>query len=384
MIRFVELLIALLIVVVLFVLVGAILPSSRYIEHTLETNRPLRQVYDTINGFHRAADWHPLRAHDPRIEFQYEGEERGEGARLVYHSRNPRIGTGSLEVTESEQDERVVYAAENDRLGESKRHIITLNERGKTIEIRWGYHVDYGWNLFGRYAGMYVQRTVGDDIRVGLGNLVGLLATMPNFDYKSLEIGLVEVQPANILYSSQESERNITAVENALVDALAALNKAAKDNKLEVTGPARLITTNFGSDKYEFDVALPVRDPNAVAAAAGEPSSVAPAQPAEPQFDEDGNPLPPAAPEAAPALPLLEGLRLPDGIEQAVGYGGRALRAEYVGHPAALPLVRDMLRSYAASHGYTIHNRAFEEYLSDIADTAAEDAAFNVYWPVEG
>jgi hypothetical protein len=59
-----------------------------------------------------------------------------------------------------------------------------------------------------------------------------------------------------------------------------------------------------------------------------------------------------------------------------------ALRAAYVGHPAALPLVRDMLRSFAAANGYDVHDRAFEKYLSEIDSTQPEDAEFYVYWPI--
>ena len=56
--------------------------------------------------------------------------------------------------------------------------------------------------------------------------------------------------------------------------------------------------------------------------------------------------------------------------------------APYRGHPAALPLIRDQLRSYAAAHGEQLHERAFEEYLTEIDETAAEDALFRVYWPI--
>jgi hypothetical protein len=374
MIRFVELLIALLIVALIFVLVGLFLPSSRYIEHSLETNRPLRQVFDTVNSFRRADDWHPLRAHDPRIQLRLEGPDRGVGARMVYESRQPRIGSGAFEIIESVQDERVVFAAENDSYGENKHHEITLRQRGRTIELRWGYSVDYGWNLFGRYAGMYLARTVGDDVRSGLGNLVGLLATMPNFDYKALEISVAEVEPVHILYVSTKSDRNITAVENAMVTATENIRRAIRDNKLEPSGPLRLITTNFGSEDYEFDVAIPVRFPEGVQPPAADPIDEQLA--AAPVLDDEGNPV------APPALPPLPGLKLPEGIQQGVGYGGRALMAMYAGHPAALPLVRDMLRSYAAAHGETIHDRAFEEYLTDIDSTASEDAEFHVYWPV--
>jgi hypothetical protein len=388
MIRFLELVIALLIVVVLFVLVGLFLPSSRYVEHSLETNRPLRQVFDTINSFRRFHDWHPLRAQDPRIDYQLEGAERGVGARLVYNSRQPRIGQGAFEIVESDQDERVVIAAENRRYGENKLHTFTLRERGRTIEIKWGYQVDYGWNLFGRYAGLYVTRTAGDDMRVGIGNLVGLLATMPNFDYKALEIAVVDVEPVPVLFASLSSDRNITAVENAMVAALENIRKVARDNRLEASGPPRLITTNFGADKYEFDVAVPVRRPGdagrtvaeAANAADADGEAVAPAE--EDVIVDDASADAAEAAAAARDLEPIQGLKLPDNVHSGVAYGGRALRAEYVGHPAALPLVRDMLRSYAAAHGYTIHDRAFEKYLSEIDATSAEDAQFNVYWPI--
>jgi hypothetical protein len=29
-----------------------------------------------------------------------------------------------------------------------------------------------------------------------------------------------------------------------------------------------------------------------------------------------------------------------------------------------------------------VHDRAFEEYLTDITETAAEDAEFKIYWPI--
>jgi hypothetical protein len=388
MIRFLELLISLLIVVALFVIVGLFLPSSRYIEHSLETNRPLRQVFDTINSFRRFHDWHPLRAHDPRIQYQLVGPVRGEGARLEYSSRAPRIGDGSLEIIESVQDERVVVRAENDRYGDNKLHTYTLRERGRTVEIRWGYQVDYGWNLFGRYAGLYVTRTAGDDLRVGLGNLTGLLATMPNFDYKSLEINQVQVEPVHMLFMSLNSDRNITAVENAMVGALETLRRTITQNKLEIAGPPRLITTNFGSEKYEFDVAIPVARAGeagaapAADAADGEAEQVADAPADQDAIVEFGSAAQPAAAAATEAMAPMEGLNLPDNVFHGVGYGGMALRAAYVGHPAALPLVRDMLRSFAAANGYDVHDRAFEKYLSEIEGTQPEDAEFYVYWPI--
>jgi hypothetical protein len=393
MTRFLEFLISLVIVAVLFLLVGVFLPSQRHVEHSMETNHPVRQVYDTINSFKRFGDWHPLRMHDPAIQYTLEGPERGQGAKLNYVSQKKPIGSGSWEIVNSEQDSQIEFALQNQAYGHNKTAVFTLQEQGKTVDITWEYDVEYDWDLFGRYAGLYVSRNVGDDIKLGLGNLVGLLATMPNFDYSTVDVLRVPIHPRNVLYVSTTADRNITAVENAMILALKDIRAAIAANGLEADGPARLITTNFGTEKYEFDVAIPVRrpDPNAV------PVAEAPVDPAA--VPADGTEVPAEAPvDAAPAEATaatevdmtiqpapapLEGLRLPSNVLSGQSYAGKALAAEYQGHPAALPLIRDMLRSYAAAHGETIHDRPFEEYLTEITETAAEEARFKVYWPIQ-
>src|SRR5690606_8455805 len=99
--------------------------------------------------------------------------------------------------------------------------------------------------------------------------------------------------------------------------------------------------------------------------------------------EAEGQPAPAAPEEPAPtALPLLADLKLTEPVQQGVSYGGKVLTTTYAGHPAALPLLRDQLRAYAATHGEQVHDRAFEEYLTDITSTAAEDAEFKIYWPI--
>jgi hypothetical protein len=396
MTRVIEFLISLVIVAVLFLLVGVFLPSRRHVEHSMETNHPVRQVYDTLNSFKRFHDWHPLKMHDPAIRYTMEGPERGVGAKLNYVSQRGAIGQGSFEIVNTVPDSQIEFAIENPAYGENKTSMFTLEEQGKTVEVTWEYDVEYGWNLFGRYAGLYAGRNVGDDMKLGLGNFVGLLASMPNFDYSSIDVKRVPVQPQNVLYVSTTSDRNITAVENAMILALKDIRAAMASNGLEAAASPRLITTNFGSDKYEFDVAIPVRRP-----VPGEAAAEAPADPAatDPAAAADPAAAPEASPDAAlaetpavetpvdmtiqPAPAPLEGLNLPTNVLSGQSYAGAALSAEYQGHPAALPLVRDMLRSYAAAFGYTIHDRAFEEYLTEIEETAPEEARFSVYWPIQ-
>ncbi|MCK7594932.1 SRPBCC family protein [Pseudomarimonas salicorniae] len=386
MYRLLELLISVLLVVALFVTVGLFLPGDRVFQHSIETNYPPRMVYDLMNGFKRFPEWYPLRAKDPSIQFSVSGEERGVGAKLYYTSENEKVGSGSFEIVDNLDPERIEYKIQSPAMGENKRAVVEIESQGKTTLITWTYTVDYGWDLLGRYAGLYVNRTVGDDVKLALGHVAGLLATMPRFDYTTVDIAHEEVEPQNMLFSKQKAKRNITAVEEAMVKAIEDLRKALAANKLEAAGPVRLITTNFGGEFYEFDVAIPFNLPE-------DPSFIDPAEEAAKRAEAHaeavakaeaaGEPVPqaPAEPEPTP-LPLLAGLQLPDTVQQGVTYGGKVVTTTYQGHPAALPLLRDQLRAYAATHGHQVHDRAFEEYLTDITETAAEDAEFKIYWPI--
>ena len=227
--------------------------------------------------------------------------------------------------------------------------------------------------------------------RVQKGMVAGLLATMPRFDYSNIEVAYEEIAPAHILYKKLKTKRNISAVEEGMSKAIAQLRKSLADNKLEAAGPVRLITTHFGSDEYEFDVAIPFAepenatyiDPNAPKEGEGEAMSEDDGATDEAAAEPAAEPMTAGAEPEAPALPLIAGLSLAEGVEQGVSYSGRVLTTTYQGHPAALPLLRDQLRAYAATHGEVVQDRAFEEYLTNLEDTAAEDAEFKIYWPIK-
>lgn len=376
MTRFLELLTSAVIVAILFVVVGVFLPDQRTVQHSVETSHPLRQAFDTLNSFKRFEEWNPLRQHDPRVAYTLSGATEGVGAQLDYASALPEIGKGSWHITESELDDRIRHTVYNDAYGQNKNYLMQFRQKGKIVEIDWTYTVEYGWSLPGRYAGLYVDRTIGDDMKRGLANISNLLASMPNFDYRNLEVQDILTPPMNVLYVTTTADRNITAVENAMDLALKDIRAAIAANQLVEVEKPRLITTNFGSEKYEFDVAIPV---------ALRGSRVSEEEEAADSAEETGTAVVDAATNEVDltAPEPLEGLKLPDNVHLGQSYGGRVLMAPYRGHPAALPLIRDQLRSYAASHGETLHERAFEEYLTEIEETAAEDAQFRVYWPIK-
>src|SRR3546814_10048143 len=66
MTRLIEILISLAIVAALMLLVALVLPSSRHLSESVETNRKMTIVFDTVNSLRRFTDWNALAFRDPQ------------------------------------------------------------------------------------------------------------------------------------------------------------------------------------------------------------------------------------------------------------------------------------------------------------------------------
>lgn len=376
MTRLIEILISLAIVAVLFVVVGVVLPGSRYLSESVETNRRMTIVYDTLNSLRRFTDWHPLILRDPGMQIELSGPESGVGARLDYSSDESSLGEGSWEIVATEPNQSVSYALTDAQRGDNKRTKYSFRptgRAGRNVEITQAYHVDYGWNLLGRYSGMYVSSNVGQDMKLGLSRLSNMLASVPNYDYAELEQPprLAQRPAETLLFVSAAVPRDNEAVARQMVGNLAWIEKVMTANNLEATGPVRIITNEFGADTYSFDVAMPVRrrsgaasdDDNGDDAEAGEEAETETATAAVP---------------AAAAVELDVDLQGP--VEVMQSPASQVAMAPFTGHMANLALVRDALRGWALTHGYETIDRPYEVWQSGIEDGFTEEGEFEVYW----
>ena len=387
MTRAIEWLISLLIVVALFVAIGVFLPAKRSVSHSVETNRPMATVFDTLDSFVRFKDWNTLVNYDPRMSINVTGPERGEGAKLEYSSMQRQIGQGSWTLVEAVPGERIVFALDNNASGEDKRMTFELErtgQRNQNVRITQRYTVDYGWNLIGRYAGLYVTRNVGDDIKRGLGKFSNLMATIPRFDYSQHpnEFKIVDVPAANLLLASATAKRSNDEIAIAMTNQLKWIEQVMEKSELEAAGPMRIITTDFGPETYAFDVVQPVRRKGTGPA---EASDEAEGEGAEAEAGDATAAVEPA-PAVDPNAPLerldvkLEGEGNP--VIYAQQPAIRAATTTYVGSAAGLARVRDLLRAWAMVRGNETADRPFEQYGVEIKNMLNEDAEYTVYWPL--
>jgi len=384
MTRLIEFVIALALVLALFLVIGLILPSSRELQESVETNRRMTIVFDTLNNVRRLKDWNPL-VPSAANELSYSGGENnaGVGAKVDFNSANPGWGQGSWEIVESERPApsggtgKIVYAITDKRMGTDKRSTFALEPSGKNnrnVKITQKYEVRYGWNLIGRYAGMYVSRHVGDAVKAGLSKLSNMLATVPNFDYREegstlTDLKIVDLPAEDILFvNAGNIDRNNDAIKASLKSNQEWIKRVMDANGLVAAGPLRVITTDFGTEKYAFDVAQPVRKGTAAPKADGDEAAAVP--PVAPPADVPAGELKVTIPSGAP-------------VEYARLQPRKAAYGSYTGYMSQLDNQRNALRAWAVTSGHEVVDRPYESWKSGIDGSFLEDGKFDVYWAVK-
>jgi Polyketide cyclase / dehydrase and lipid transport len=381
MTRLIEFLIAAAIVVVLFLVIALFLPAKRVLTYSIETNRPANTVYDVVNGFHHFKNWNPLLSYDNKMKVDISVDSKAIGSTLKYNSSKAVVGAGTWTLAEQEPGKKVVYKLDTNSVGSNKTMAITIEPvvaksknvtvNTKNLRVTQQYTVDYGWNLFGRYAGMYVNRNVGDEMKTGLQKLNTLLVSIPKYDYSAHTepFTVAEVPAQNVLVVPTEAKRANNEVVLAMTNQMSWVKKVMDANGLVSAGPMRIVTTEYTSSAYSFDIVVPVRKAGSATAAA---------TPAA-----EGDAAEPAAP--APVIAATEKLDIRvEGPVKAEFYPAvKTISTSYTGAAQSLVMVRDMVRAYAVANGYTPTDRAFDEYIGGVETQNEIDSKFKSYWPIK-
>ena len=359
MTRLIEMLISLAIVAVLFLVVGLVLPSSRHLSEQVETNRKMTIVYDTLNSFRRFKDWNPLVLRDPRMKVQFSGPVSGVGATMTYDSEHPQLGQGSYKIVGSEPNQSVTYAIENPQRGSEKQTKFIFRptgHAGRNVQIIQTYDVNYGWDLLGRYAGMYVRSHVGDDMKMGLQRLTNMLASVPNADYRAQGVRISDLKivdrPAEdlLVVNAGAIARDQDKLKAAMNADMEWIKRSIEASGLTAAGPMRIVSTEFGSQNYTFDVAVPVRRAGTDAAAAGA---------------------------------ALTGLKLQGPVKYVHTQPVRAATGHFTGYMMEIDNAHNMLRAWALTNGYEVVDRPYEDYVNGVEGAFSETGDFQLYWNIK-
>ncbi len=423
MMRVFEFIVALIIVVVIGVVAAVVMPSSGHVERSLVIGKDMRQVYDVLDNYRRLPDYSVLRSLDNDVKFSFSGKAYGPGSEVSWDSSNAKVGKGNLtiasakpefdQINSTTNEASIVWNFDSDWRGLDKHFTFDLKRqgsRGQLTEVTWSYDVAYGWNLVNRFANLYIHGDPDQFIQFGLNNLQNVLAGVPNIDYSSLVPYIEQTQPTPVLLVSTSIARKdgLDGLNEAVTKAKTQIEAAAKKLGVNITGPRVLITTNYGDENYTFDVAFPIDSSTltlngqseqltAPTPMSLEEATAAAAAPAPASSTPDiAAPAQASSTAAAAANKIAVGsqdslgrLVVDNNVRATLAFGGSALMGVWNGTFAGVPQVRDMLKAYAQTHGYTFDAVVHRSYDILVQPEVVDDggnittyAKYNVFLPV--
>jgi len=171
----IELLIALAISALFFVLLGFALPSKGMIERHIEIERPAIHVYDMVNSTRRFSAWQPWTYKDPDAAIEFSELQDGEGSKAYWTSTV--LGNGSQEIISGGELEKLVRLKMD--LGKRKGiSSIKIDPLDVGVKVSMTFETEFN-GLLERYRGLYLDTEQGDKLNLGLASLKATLENSP-------------------------------------------------------------------------------------------------------------------------------------------------------------------------------------------------------------
>lgn len=327
-----------------FVGVGLFLPAEVHVERSIAIKRPAATVFTLLNGFRHFQHWSPWARHDPQAEYRRSGPEAGPGARLDWRGDPATVGTGWQEIVASEPFRRIEIALDIGAQGRA-RSVYEIHGDRVGSRLTWNFDTDVtegvGWlgGLLGRWFGLFLDRWVGQDFERGLADFKTLAESLPPQDFSAADIEVLEVEPIEVLLAPGSSSQAPEAIAAALAGAYGSIMDHVRTHELEVVGQPLAITRAWEEGRYRFEAAIPVAGP----------------------------------------VPELPGAAVRRGFTPS----GRALRIVHRGPYETSGTSYELAAAYLAAHGLAHTGVTWEHYLSDPAETAAENIVTHIYFQLE-
>lgn len=240
------------------------LPDRAHVERSITIARPQAQVWLLLSNLRRFNEWSPWFARDPAARYTYSGPEAAVGSRLAWASERSDVGSGSQTIVALKPFESVELELDFGNLGKSQVRYELRTESNET-RVTWRMdselplHLDqrFGWNLLGRYMGLFMDRLTGPDFERGLLNLRALADTFPNVDIAGVTPQQLEMPARKLIYVEVDSAGDDAALKRAWDAGLLQLHRFVVQHGLKAGSAPLALTRRRDAGSWSFELALP-------------------------------------------------------------------------------------------------------------------------------
>jgi hypothetical protein len=155
---------------------GYVLPGNVHVERSAVLQADAGAIFPHINNLRRFHEWSPWAERDPNMKLEFTGPEEGVGAKMIWASEKSDVGSGSQEIVESAQSEKVVTALDFGEMGKSRASFQLQPEETGT-KVIWALDAELPATPFARWFGLFLDGMVGADYEAGLTRLKAKVET---------------------------------------------------------------------------------------------------------------------------------------------------------------------------------------------------------------
>jgi effector-binding domain-containing protein len=330
--------------IIIFIIIGFLLPRHVHIERSIEIERPASTVFVLLNSYETFTSWSPWAERDPLTQYVFSGPDSGVGARMSW-SGDPRlVGTGWQEITKSQPYSRVEMHLDFEQQGAADSYF-QIDEMLSGVHLTWGFDTDLveGQGLFGgllaRYFGLFFDKWIGTDYEQGLARLKVFAESLPASEFSDLDVEIVDVEPLDILYISRNTNLDSLGFTASLAAAYEEITLFMAENDIEMLSQPMAISSHWDEEGYQFDAAIPV---------------------------------------------IMRDVVLSGNVRLGRSPSGRAVRVVHHGSHDRMAPSYEKLAAYMAAHGLGEGRVSWEHYISDPSSTPESEITTHIYFLIDG
>ena len=231
----------------LIMIIGLFLPSKVHIERSIMVNNTPDVPYDLINDLTKFNDWSPWYEIDTNAAYSNSELKSGVGAWILWKSNNADVGNGKLTITESKPNELIVTKLEVEGWDPSAASYLFITENN-TTKIIWTMDSDMGYNIIGRWFGLFMDNLIGKDYDKGLASIKKICEEKPIQEkIAGFDVNFITIPSQYYIYTTNK-DVNANEIGLKIGASLMRLDAFTKNNQIAVSGPPFTIwysPTNF-------------------------------------------------------------------------------------------------------------------------------------------
>ncbi|OFX26469.1 MAG: hypothetical protein A2041_00585 [Bacteroidetes bacterium GWA2_31_9b] len=252
--------IIIIVLIVIFLLLGIIMPKAYHVERSASINAPVGIVFDQVKYFKNSSTWAPWNAYDTNMVTTIEGEDGTVGA-ISRWKGNKNVGSGSQEIVTIEENKRIDFKMIFLEPFESESMAyFDLIQENNTVNITWGFDGvnKFPWNALSIFMDM--DKMLGADFEKGLNDLKvkceGINAQIEKYGFQISEFNF-----EGKAYLAKKKSLKFDEMHNFFATNYAAIGQLIKEKGIEMDGYPVGLYYSWDMEKMisELAVAMPVK-----------------------------------------------------------------------------------------------------------------------------